>query len=71
MSRLTRIWAHGDRGRDTGLAGRCAIVAGAARGQGEAHARALAAAGARVVITGLSGYATGSELLVDGGWTTG
>ncbi len=37
--------------RDTGLAGRCVIVTGAARGQGAAHARALAAEGARVVLT--------------------
>ena len=36
--------------RDTGLARRCAIVTGAARGQGAAHARALAAEGARVVL---------------------
>ena len=36
---------------DTGLAGRCAIVTGAARGQGAAHARALAAEGAKVIIT--------------------
>ena len=34
----------------TGLAGRCAIITGAARGQGAAHARALAAEGARVLI---------------------
>lgn len=34
----------------TGLAGRCAVVTGAARGQGAAHARALAAAGAQVVL---------------------
>jgi 3alpha(or 20beta)-hydroxysteroid dehydrogenase len=40
-------------GQDTGLAGRCAIVTGAACGQGEAHARALAAEGARVVLTDL------------------
>ncbi len=39
--------------RDTGLAGRCVIVTGAARGQGAAHARALAAEGARVVLTDL------------------
>lgn len=38
-------------GRETGLAGRCVIVTGAARGQGAAHARAFAAEGARVVIT--------------------
>lgn len=37
--------------QDTGLAGRCVIVTGAARGQGAAHARALAAGGARVVLT--------------------
>ena len=36
--------------RDTGLARRCAIVTGAARGQGAAHARALSAEGARVVL---------------------
>ncbi len=36
---------------ETGLAGRCAIVTGAARGQGAAHARALAAEGAKVVLT--------------------
>jgi len=35
---------------DAGLAGRCAIITGAARGQGAAHARALAAEGARVLI---------------------
>lgn len=38
-------------GSDDGLAGRCVIVTGAARGQGAAHARALASRGARVVIT--------------------
>jgi 3alpha(or 20beta)-hydroxysteroid dehydrogenase len=37
--------------QDTGLAGRCVIVTGAARGQGAAHARAFVAEGARVVIT--------------------
>jgi 3alpha(or 20beta)-hydroxysteroid dehydrogenase len=36
--------------RETGLAGRCVIVTGAARGQGAAHARALAAEGTRVVL---------------------
>ena len=32
--------------QDTALGGRCAIVTGAARGRGAAHARALAAEGA-------------------------
>lgn len=35
----------------TGLHGRCAIITGAARGQGAAHARALAAEGALVLVT--------------------
>jgi 3alpha(or 20beta)-hydroxysteroid dehydrogenase len=35
----------------SGLAGACAIVTGAARGQGAAHARALVAEGARVLVT--------------------
>jgi 3alpha(or 20beta)-hydroxysteroid dehydrogenase len=41
--------------QDTGLAGRCVIVTGAARGQGAAHARAFVAEGARVVITDVLG----------------
>ena len=49
ISRGSRLMLTG--GRDTGLAGRCAIVTGAARGQGAAHARALAAEGAQVVLT--------------------
>jgi 3alpha(or 20beta)-hydroxysteroid dehydrogenase len=45
------VWRIVSGVRDTGLAGRCVIVTGAARGQGAAHARALAAEGARVVLT--------------------
>jgi 3alpha(or 20beta)-hydroxysteroid dehydrogenase len=45
------MWPSVSGPRDTGLAGRCVIVTGAARGQGAAHARALAAEGARVILT--------------------
>jgi 3alpha(or 20beta)-hydroxysteroid dehydrogenase len=47
------VWRIVSGARNTGLAGRCVIVTGAARGQGAAHARALAAEGARVVLTDL------------------
>ncbi|MBA3807845.1 MAG: SDR family NAD(P)-dependent oxidoreductase [Solirubrobacterales bacterium] len=49
------------------LAGKVAIVTGAAGGIGLASARRFAAEGAQLVLSEESLYVTGSELVVDGG----
>lgn len=55
------------------LAGRTAIVTGGARGMGAAHAAALAARGAQVLIADLDEevHGTAAELCVDGGLVQG